>query len=130
MALNTNHTVEDLNDIKCAIVEKNVSKERAAFLRTILEGNNFTVIVVPSPPPKAAKTVAPTTDAPVADSDAPAAEATSATFTVGVTDVRFNSVNAIFGRLLRSPEGHFVTLAYWNQEEKVSNDEIPYYENG
>ena len=50
------------------------------------------------------------------------------TFTVGVTDVTFNSINAIFGRLLKAPGGHIVTLAYWQQKEKVSNDEIPYFD--
>ena len=50
------------------------------------------------------------------------------TFTVGVTNVAFNPTNAIFGRLLRTKDGHFVTLAYWEQKESVSHDEIPYYE--
>jgi hypothetical protein len=50
------------------------------------------------------------------------------TFTVGVTDVSFNMVNAIFGRLLRSPEGNVVTMAYWQQREETSHDEIPYYD--
>jgi hypothetical protein len=30
-----------------------------------------------------------------------------------VTDYIFNSINAIFGRLLHTPDGHVVTLAYW-----------------
>ncbi|HEY4936948.1 MAG TPA: hypothetical protein VII44_10225, partial [Puia sp.] len=50
------------------------------------------------------------------------------TFTIGVTDMMFNPINAIFGRLLHTPDGHVVTLAYWNQEDKSSHDEIPYYE--
>jgi hypothetical protein len=42
----------------------------------------------------------------------------------------FNPINAIFGRLLRTPDGHrVVTLAYWQQKEKVSHDEVPYYES-
>ena len=49
-------------------------------------------------------------------------------FTVGVTDVRFNPTNAIFGRLLKTRENRIVTLAYWYQKEKVSNDEIPYFD--
>jgi len=47
---------------------------------------------------------------------------------VGVTDYTFNTINAIFGRMLNTPDGHIVTLAYWQQKESVSNDEIPYYE--
>jgi hypothetical protein len=40
----------------------------------------------------------------------------------------FNAVNAIFGRLLKTPEGHIVTLAYWKQRESESDDEKPYFE--
>ncbi|MBK5270790.1 MAG: hypothetical protein JJE22_07235, partial [Bacteroidia bacterium] len=50
------------------------------------------------------------------------------TFTVGVSDITFNPINAIFGRMLHTKDGHVVTLAYWQQKEAVSHDEIPYYE--
>ncbi|MFX6778510.1 hypothetical protein ABTH52_19985, partial [Acinetobacter baumannii] len=50
------------------------------------------------------------------------------TFTIGVTDVTFNWVNAIFGRSLVAPNGHIVTLAYWQQKESTPQDEIPYFE--
>ena len=53
MAINQNHPFEELNGTRCAVVEKNVKPERVAFLKYILEGNGFTVVVVPSPPPKA-----------------------------------------------------------------------------
>lgn len=130
MAINSNHTIEDLNEVKCAIVEKNASKERAAFLKNILEINKFTVVIVPTPPPKAAKASAPVADAPAAPEATPVAPAEPTSFTVGVTDLRFNPINAIFGRLLKTDNGHIVTLAYWNQEETVSHDEVPYYEKG
>jgi hypothetical protein len=29
---------------------------------------------------------------------------------------------------LHTPDGHVVTLAYWQQKELVSHDEIPYFE--
>ena len=48
---------------------------------------------------------------------------------IPVTDVMFNPTNAVFGRLLHTPDGHIVSLAYWEQHEKESHDEIPYYEN-
>ncbi len=128
MAINSNHTAEDLNDVKCAIVEKNVSAARAEFLKSILEFNKYTVVVAASAPPKAAKAAAPKADAPVEEAPQPEPAAQPTSFTVGVTDVRFNSVNAIFGRALKTRDGHIVTLAYWNQTDAVSNDEIPYYE--
>jgi len=123
MAINQNHLFEDLNGVKCAIVEKNVSPERLDFLRRILVYNRFTVVVVPSPPPKAASTAG----ALPAEGSGEGVEV-PATFTVGVTDVMFNPVNAIFGRLLKTPEGHTVTLAYWQQKEREADDERPYFE--
>jgi hypothetical protein len=176
MAINANHPFEELNGIRCAVVEKNCSKERVAFLKYILEGNEFEVVVVPSPPPKAAPAPAPkpaaaptppveaagdapiaagaatpaaTTPAPAGSTEGPSTEASAPkpvastqppaeaappppppapeTFTVGVTDVTFNVTNAIYGRLLRSPDGRVVTMAYWQQKEDVSRDDIPYY---
>ena len=128
MAINSNHTIEDLNEVKCAIVEKNASKERVAFLKNLLECNKFTVIVVPSPPPKVAP-AAPVVTPPLAGEETtPPVPVEPTSFTVGVTDLMFNSVNAVFGRLLKTPDGHIVTLAYWNQKEAVSHDEVPYYE--
>jgi hypothetical protein len=172
MAINKNHEFEELDGVKCAIVEKNVSKERADFLKQLLEFNKYTVVVVVAAPPKpapAAKPAAPkpaaaatdtaaattteTTNATVADKQvantgaaktgtATADNTTSTTvespaveppppppslFTIGVTDVTFNPTNAIFGRLLKTPGGRIVTLAFWQQKEPVSNDEVPYF---
>ena len=126
MAINQNHLFEDLDGVKCAIVEKNASKERVAFLKKILEYNRYKVIVVPSPPPKAAPAAAATAD-PESVAAVPAV-APPETFTVGVTDVMFNATNAVFGRLLKLPGGHIVTLAYWQQKDNISQDEIPYFE--
>jgi len=125
MAINSNHLLEELDGVKCIIVEKNLSPERVAFLKPLLEYNTLKVVVVPSP---AAKVVAPAV--PVAEGevvDDPAIQAPE-TFTMGVTNMLFNPINAVFGRLLRTPDGHIVTPAYWHQKETVSHDEIPYYE--
>jgi len=120
MAINQNHLFEELNGVKCAIVEKNAAPARVDFLRGVLEYNGYTVIVVPSPPPKAAPAAAAPAAVPGAET-APASPPTPPpapeTFTVGVTDVTFNPVNAIFGRLLKTQGGHVVTLAYWQQRE-------------
>jgi hypothetical protein len=140
MAINANHPFEELNGIRCAVVEKNCSKERVEFLKYILEGNDFEVVVVPSSPPKAAPAPKPAA-APAGETTGPSTEAsaqppaevapppppTPETFTVGVTDVTFNVTNAIYGRLLRSPDGRVVTMAFWQQKEDVSRDDVPYY---
>jgi hypothetical protein len=152
MAINQNHLFEELGGVKCAIVEKNATPARVEFLRKILEYNRFTVVVVASPPPKAAAPIpatatpaaaapvsaptpaapgAPATETPAGDSATapapPAAPPPPETFTVGVTDVTFNPTNAIFGRLLKAPGGHIVTLAYWQQKESAPDDERPYF---
>jgi hypothetical protein len=155
MAINQNHLFEELNGVKCAIVEKNASQERVEFLKNLLEYNGYTVIVADSPAPKAApvkpspvaKPAAATEGAqttPSTDTAAPVAPPTPVaatpgpppppppapqTYIVGVTNLLFNPTNAIFGRLLRTPDGHVVTLAYWQQKEAVAHDGVPYYES-
>jgi hypothetical protein len=126
MAINQNHLFEELDGIKCGIVEKNVAPSRVEFLRRILEYNGYTVVVVPSPPPKVAP--APVTAAPPA-AETPVPPLPPETFTIGVTDVLFNPINAIFGRLLKAPGGHIVTLAFWQQKDAESNDEVPYFDS-
>lgn len=127
MAINKNHEFEELNGIKCGIVEKNVRPERVAFLKELLENNGFTVVAVPTPPPKTAAPL-PLKEGEIATVPLPPFPAPE-TFTVGVTDYTFNTINAIFGRLLKTKDGHIVTLAFWQQKEMESRDEIPYYED-
>ena len=127
MPINKNHEFEELDGVKCGIVEKNVSPERVSFLKKVLEYNKFTVVVVPSPPPKVAAVVAPVSEAGSELPAAPSLPTAPETFTIGVTDYTFNSINAIFGRLLHTADGHIVTLGYWQQKENVSNDEVPYF---
>jgi hypothetical protein len=134
MAINKNHEFEDLGTSKCSIVEKNASAERVQFLKTLLEFNKYEVVVVDSPAPKAAPAApvaapvegeAPAAPAPAAPIDPPA----PTTFTIGVTDLCFNATNAIFGRQLKTTGGRIVSLAYWQEKESVSNDELPYFDN-
>jgi hypothetical protein len=126
MAINKNHEFEELDGVKCAIVEKNASQQRVDFLKPLLEFNKYTVIVVASPPPKAAApaaVAAPNPETPVE----PAPPPPPATYTIGVTDVTFNPTNALFGRLLKTPGGQVVTIAYWQQKETISRDDVPYF---
>ncbi|MGZ5245750.1 MAG: hypothetical protein ACXWV5_01600 [Flavitalea sp.] len=138
MAINKNHEFEELNGIKCSIVEKNCSSERVSFLKELLEWNNYTVVVVDSPAPKAAPAAAVTgtiaTPAPVAATadelivETPPAPLPPTSYTVGITDLTFNAINAIFGRILKTKDNRIVTQAYWKQQVDFSNDEIPYFE--
>ncbi len=122
MALNANHTFEDLGEVKCSIIEKNCKPERVEFLKKLLEFNGFTVVVVNSPPPKTAAKPAAATDAPVEATPLPLE-----TFTIGVTDLTFNPINGIYNRLLNTPDGRTVTPWYWKQKETVSNDDVWYW---
>ena len=133
MAINKNHEFEELGGVKCAIVEKNASKERVAFLKDLLEYNNFEVVVIASPPPKAAAAPKPAPPTEGSTEPQPQPEQTLTppppeTFSIGVTNLAFNPTNAIFGRLLKTKNGHIVTQAYWYQKDNTSHDEIPYYE--
>lgn len=126
MALNKNHEFEELDGVKCGIVERNVKPERVLFIKELLEYNGYTVVAVPTPAPKAPAAPAPKEgEVAITPPPPPAPE----TYTVGVTDYTFNTINAIFGRMLKTKDGHIVTQAYWQQKEVSSHDEIPYYEH-
>ena len=129
MAINQNHPFEDIDGVRCAVVEKNCSQARVDFLQSLLELNGYTVLVKATPPPKAAapvaKPVAEGETAPVVETPPPPPP--PSTFTVYVTQNEFNVTNAIFGRLLRAKDGRVVTMKYWKQQEEVSSDAKPYF---
>ncbi len=133
MAINQNHPFEEIDGVRCAVVEKNCKPERVEFLKWLLEGNGYTVVVIASSPPKVVAPPAPKVEAtidgvvlpPVAETPAPPMP--PSTFTVAVTQNEFNVTNAIYGRLLHTNDGHVVTMKYWKQEDAVSNDYKPYF---
>ncbi len=141
MAINKNHEFEDLDGIKCSVVEKNASPERLQFLKALLELNHYTVVVTGSPAPKAAPAPVPVSTPLAEGGEAstspmnptpaePEVPPAPTTFTIGVTDLTFNATNAVFGRLLKTADGHIVTLAYWQQKELTSDDTVPYFDHG
>ena len=130
MAINKNHEFDELDGIKCAVVEKNISNDRAMFLKDLLVNNGYTVVIVPAPPPKTtAKPKALLTEDVVVTAEVGEIPPAPALFVLGVTDLSFNAINAVFGRLLKTINEHIVTQAYWNQDEDTSHDEVPYYEH-
>jgi hypothetical protein len=88
------HIVGELDGVRCTIVETGISKERADFLKDLLEFNNYEV--------KVREDV----------SDPPAEQKT---FTIGVTDIVFNPVIAVYQKSLITKDNKKVTPAYWNQ---------------
>src|ERR1039457_1391075 len=102
------HVVEEINAVRCSIVEKNVSPERVEFLKKLLEHNGFTVMTAPTPPPPVKpvpKPVAPpvgTEEQPLPPLPPPPPPAPS-TFTIGVTNIAFHSMLAVYERSLLTP---------------------------
>lgn len=92
---NAKHIVSEIEGVRCTIVESNTTLERAAFLRELLEFNNYEV--------KELKTE-------------PAAPGEEPKYTIGVTDLVFNPVFAIYENRLKTRDGKKVTPAYWNQK--------------
>jgi hypothetical protein len=92
---NAKHIIAEINGERCTIIETGASRERAAFLSELLSLNNLEVRELQ----EAAKN----------PGDEP-------TYTIGVTDLSFNPVFAVYERKLKTPEGDIVSPGYWNQE--------------
>ena len=104
------HTVEEINGVRCSVVEKGVTAERLAFIREILEFNKLEV--------QSQEEKRESEDAPV-------------TYTVGVTDLLFNIVIAIYQVRVKLKDGRIASPAYWNQwTEKVDNKYWRYRRKG
>ena len=99
MSLNIGkHSVKEVNEVRCTIVEKGCTKHRVDFLTSLLNFNEFEVQV---------------------EEDKRKTEEDPITFTIGVTDVIFNHVIWVYQRKLKTPEGQKVTPDYWNQKTKT-----------
>lgn len=85
MAINTHHTVAELDGKSCSIVEKATSPERAKHISDILRANGYEVVTIEQ----------------------------NEKVTVGVTDLGFNVVMAVYNRYLKTKEGKVVTPALW-----------------
>jgi hypothetical protein len=92
---NAKHIIGEIDGVRCTIVETGITLDRIAFLRQLLEFNNFEVkeMQVPSE-----------------------VQGEETKYTIGVTDLLFNPVFAVYECLLKTPEGNYVTPGYWKQE--------------
>jgi len=130
------HVVEELGGVRCSIVEKNASPERVEFLKKLLEYNKLQVITAPTPPPPVKPAPKPIPPKPVIDPvtgealpvvaapppPPPPAPVGPPTFTIGVTNISFHSMLAVYERSLSTPEGKVVSIAYWNQEPEKKGE--------
>lgn len=90
------HNIIEIDGVNCSLVEKGVSTERLAYLKELLEHNNFEVKVV-----------------------AENKEGADKTYTVAVTDILFNPVYYVYERRLKTVDGFKVTPGLWSQQTQV-----------
>jgi hypothetical protein len=102
MALNKiKPVIEEIEGVRCVVVESGINEERLSFLKKLLEHNGYTVMVK------------------VAEDN---------TSSIGVTDLMFNAVLDVYKRRLKSFTGKKVTPAYWLQiSDSETEDEVNYY---
>ena len=98
------HTVSEIEGIRCTVVESGIDENRVHFLKELLEVNKYEVKM---------------------EKEKAKDGTTLETYTIGVTDILFNPVIAVFAHRLIRKDGHEVTQAYWNQWPADPN--LPYW---
>jgi hypothetical protein len=94
------HIVSEIDGVRCTIIETGITESRMLFLKDLLSFNHFEV--------KTAE-------------EKKEAEDTPAKYTLGVTDILFNPVIAVYERSLKTHDGCRVSAPYWNQYTTVCN---------
>ena len=98
------HTIAEIEGIRCTVIETGATPERADFLKNLLAFNGYEVKM------EKEKT-----------KDGTELE----TFAVGLTDLLFNPMIAVYEKKLRRKDGFTVTPAFWNQW--AGEDTLPYW---
>lgn len=99
------HKEIETEDLRLRVVEAGCSKERADFLKRLLDHNGYEAHIIEIPSK---------------------VEEEPSTLTVGVTKITFNAIVSVYQRTLKTFEGKRVTPDYWNQ--KTSNLEPNYWD--
>jgi hypothetical protein len=91
---NAKHIIGEIDGVRCTIVESGITLDRVAFLTELLQINNFEVkeMRIPSN-----------------------VEGEEPKYILGVTDLIFNPVFAIYECLLKNRDGKWVTPGYWKK---------------
>lgn len=103
MALEGKHSFGSIGETRVSFIEKKVDENRKDFLTRLLEHNGFVVLV---------------------EEEKRKTPEEPQLYTIGVTDITFNPVVAVYERKLRTFDGRKVTPDYWNQ---VSEETQPQY---
>jgi len=97
------HEVEEIQGVRCTIVERGITSGRAEFLTKLLTHNGYKVLK--------------------------AKDEETGRLIFGVTDLLFNPVIDVYERRLRSFSGKRVTPAFWRQwSDHESMDEVYYWD--
>jgi hypothetical protein len=99
------HNIAEIEGLRCSVVETGATEERAAFLAELLAFNSYEV----------------KTEKEKAKDGSPLD-----TLVIGVTDLLFNPVIAVYEKKLRRKDGKTVSPDYWHQ--KPGQDELPYWQ--
>ena len=117
------HIEKEIDGRRIRVVEDAADESRCDFLKKLLEFNGFEVLVEENPPKPVPKP--PVSDGETLEEETEKEpEMLPPTWVIGVTDIIFNAVVAVYSRTLRTPEGNRVTPDYWNQ---VTNEAEPNY---
>jgi len=103
MGLAGKHLFGSIEETRVTFIEKKIEKDRADFLKKLLEHNGFEVII---------------------QEEKRKTEEEPQLYTVAVTDMVFNPTVWIFQRKLKTFDGRIVNQEYWNQ---LSEDTKPQY---
>lgn len=98
------HNVKEIGGVFCTVVESGITENRLSFLKDLLELNNLEVKTEEDKNENTSEKL----------------------FTIGVTDLVFNPVIAVYERSLLKKDGTPVSPAYWNQTEEIHD--LPYFE--
>ncbi len=103
MGLAGKHLFGSIEETRVTFIEKKIEKDRADFLKKLLEHNGFEVLI---------------------QEEKRKTEEEPQLYTVAVTDMVFNPTVWIFQRKLKTFDGRIVNQEYWNQ---LSEDTKPQY---
>ena len=98
------HIVQEIDGVLCTVVESGINANRLKFLKELLEFNKYEVKV----------------------EEVAGEEGQATTYTIGVTDLVFNPVIAVYEKSLKHPNGKKVSPASWNREKEI--EYLPYFD--
>ena len=114
------HIVKEIDNVVCTVVESGISLERMGFLKGLLEFNKLDVKTEKDEAKAKTETKEET------EIKIEVRSETVATYTIGVTDLVFNPMIAVYEQSLDQPGGEKVSPNFWNKQPMTGD--LPYYD--